>query len=133
MPGVLMQLCIGRKSGLDGDRPAGVCVLVQCDKKMSTTHPLEGENTAILPTLLRRSQRELFVNLYERIDGIFEPKAVLILAVIAIKDARITFGCEDVRIGKNLVPDNRAADSSTIGIMIFDKRYCSLRVDPHKS
>src|SRR5258708_40196183 len=100
---------------------------------MSTTHPLESENTAILPTLLRRPQCELFVNLYERIDGIFESKAVRILAVIAIKDARITFGCKDVGIAKNLVPHNRAADSSTIGIMIFYKRYRSLRVHSGKS
>src|SRR6266853_6701566 len=100
---------------------------------MSTTHPLESENTAILPTLLRRSQCELFVNLYERIDGIFESKAILILAVIAIKDARISLGCKDVSIGKNLVPDDGATDSSAIGIVIFDKRYGSLRVDSRKS
>src|ERR1700681_2404560 len=91
MPGKFVQPRARSQPGLDRNRSAGARILVQSHKKVPAPHPLECEYSAILPALLCRSLCELFMNLDERIDRVFQSEAVGILAVIAIKNTRITF------------------------------------------
>src|SRR5258708_5801911 len=128
----ILKLRIGRKTGLHGDGPAKACIFVESYQKVSTTHPFEGENSAILPALLRRALDQVFMNLNEAVDRIFQPEAVWIRAVITIKDGWITLRSKDIGIRKQLVPHDGAADASAIGIVVLHESHCSLRVDTRK-
>ncbi len=96
-------------------------IVVKSHEQMCASHSfVRKKHVVILPALLSGTICDGFVNPDQVVDLRLQAVAIEIGAVIAVVNARVTFGGEDISVGEDFIVNDPVVGKE-IGVVVFDK------------